>query len=71
MNAIQTNGLTKYYGRNRGIEDVCLTVAEGDFFGFIGPNGADILHDKALKGGVFGGRRGIERCGVDCGFYSV
>ena len=40
MKAIQTNSLTKYYGRHRGIEDVCLTVEEGDFFGFIGPNGA-------------------------------
>lgn len=37
MKAIQTNSLTKYYGRHRGIEDVCLTVEEGDFFGFIGP----------------------------------
>lgn len=40
MKAIQTNDLTKYYGRHRGIEDVCLTVEEGGFFGFIGPNGA-------------------------------
>ena len=40
MNAIQTEHLTKFYGKTRGIEDVSLTVAEGDFFGFIGPNGA-------------------------------
>ena len=40
MNAIQTENLTKFYGRHRGIEDISLTVAEGDFFGFIGPNGA-------------------------------
>ena len=40
MNAIETSALTKFYGKSRGINDVALTVAEGDFFGFIGPNGA-------------------------------
>lgn len=40
MQAIQTRQLTKYYGKNRGIEDLNLEVAEGDIFGFIGPNGA-------------------------------
>lgn len=40
MNAIQIEGLTKYYGKARGIEHISLTVEQGDFFGFIGPNGA-------------------------------
>lgn len=40
MKAIETKGLTKYYGRARGIENVDLTVEEGEIFGFIGPNGA-------------------------------
>ena len=40
MNAIETNHLTKFYGSVRGIEDLELTVEQGDFFGFIGPNGA-------------------------------
>ena len=40
MNAIQTENLTKRYGKHRGIDNVTLTVPEGDFFGFIGPNGA-------------------------------
>ncbi len=40
MNAIKTEGLTKYYGRSRGIVDLSLTVSEDDFFGFIDPNGA-------------------------------
>jgi ABC-2 type transport system ATP-binding protein len=35
-----TENLTKYYGKARGIQDVSLTVEEGDVFGFIGPNGA-------------------------------
>ena len=40
MEAIQTVGLKKYYGRARGILGLDLSVAEGEFFGFIGPNGA-------------------------------
>lgn len=40
MYAIQTEKLSKFYGKTRGIKEVDLTVQEGDFFGFIGPNGA-------------------------------
>lgn len=40
MNAIETNNLTKSYGKSRGINNLNLSVSEGDFFGFIGPNGA-------------------------------
>ena len=40
MDAICTSGLTKYYGRRRAIQNIALTVKQGDFFGFIGPNGA-------------------------------
>ncbi|EMA45847.1 ABC transporter ATP-binding protein [Halococcus saccharolyticus] len=40
MAAIQTNGLTKYYGDVRGIEDLSFDVREGEVFGFLGPNGA-------------------------------
>ncbi len=37
---IQTNQLTKSYGRNRGIIDVTFAIQEGEVFGFLGPNGA-------------------------------
>lgn len=40
MNAIETTGLTKFYGSARGIEGLDLKVEQGEFFGFIGPNGA-------------------------------
>lgn len=40
MNIIETNNLTKYYGKSRGIIELNLRVSEGEFFGFIGPNGA-------------------------------
>jgi ABC-2 type transport system ATP-binding protein len=38
--AIETRGLTKRYGRSRGILDVDLVVEAGQIFGFLGPNGA-------------------------------
>ncbi|MBR6554860.1 MAG: ABC transporter ATP-binding protein [Clostridia bacterium] len=40
MKAIETCGLTKYYGKNRGIEDLNLQVETGEFLGCVGPNGA-------------------------------
>ncbi len=39
-NIIEINGLTKSYGKARGVIDVSLSVKEGDIFGFLGPNGA-------------------------------
>lgn len=40
MSIIETNNLTKYYGKSRGIVDVSFNVEEGEIYGFIGPNGA-------------------------------
>ena len=39
-NIIEINKLTKTYGKQRGIEDITLSIQEGEIFGFIGPNGA-------------------------------
>jgi ABC-2 type transport system ATP-binding protein len=62
--AIETEGLTKYYGSSRGIEDVTLAVEQGEVFGFLGPNGAgktttirtllDLLHPTRGSARVFG-----------------
>lgn len=38
--AIEISGLTKNYGKHRGVKNISLTVKEGDIFGFLGPNGA-------------------------------
>lgn len=38
--AIETSGLTKYYGDSPGIIDLDLDVKIGEVFGFLGPNGA-------------------------------
>ena len=37
---VQTEKLTKFYGRHRGIVEVDLSVNQGEVFGFLGPNGA-------------------------------
>ena len=40
MSVIQISKLTKYYGKNRALNEVDLNVEQGEIFGFIGPNGA-------------------------------
>ena len=37
---LEINNLTKYYGKVKGIENLSLSLNEGEIFGLIGPNGA-------------------------------
>ena len=37
---IRLDALTKFYGPNRGVEDLSLEVRAGEVLGFLGPNGA-------------------------------
>lgn len=37
---LEIKNLTKYYGKIKGVENLSLTLEEGEIFGFIGPNGA-------------------------------
>jgi len=37
---IEVKNLGKFYGQQRGIEDVAFDVNKGEIMGFIGPNGA-------------------------------
>ncbi|MFG3442275.1 ABC transporter ATP-binding protein [Nonomuraea sp. NPDC047897] len=37
---VQAEGLTKYYGGRRGLEDLTLDILPGEIFGYVGPNGA-------------------------------
>ena len=62
--AIETAGLTKYYGDTPGIVDLDLVVDVGEVFGFIGPNGAgktttirlllNFLYPTSGAGSIFG-----------------
>ncbi len=37
---LQVNHLSKHFGSFRAVDDVSLTVAAGEIYGFLGPNGA-------------------------------
>jgi ABC-2 type transport system ATP-binding protein len=37
---LRTHGLRKQYGRVTAVQDVSITVQQGDVFGFLGPNGS-------------------------------
>lgn len=39
-NAVETQGLTKSYGKLVALDHVSLSVPEGSLFGLIGPDGA-------------------------------
>ena len=59
---IEINSLSKFYGKQRGIENVTFSVEEGEIFGFIGPNGAgisilfDVLNGFAIHPIITGAR---------------
>lgn len=40
MNVLEVDGLTKRYGQKTAVEDLSLTVRQGQIFGFLGPNGS-------------------------------
>ncbi|NMB78989.1 MAG: ABC transporter ATP-binding protein [Methanomicrobiales archaeon] len=40
MNAVEATGLKKTFGTHTAVDNVSLTIPEGDIFGFLGPNGA-------------------------------
>ena len=64
---IQTNQLTKSYGRSRGIIDVTFDVQEGEVFGFLGPNGAGKTTTMRTLMGLLHENRGSATIGgLDC-----
>jgi ABC-2 type transport system ATP-binding protein len=69
---IEVTGLTKSYGRKRGIVDVSFDVTAGEVFGFLGPNGAGKTTTMRLLMALLrpdGGRARIG--GMDCWRQSV
>ena len=61
---LETRGLTKFYGKHRGIQGVDLTVEKGEIFGLLGPNGSgkttlirlllDLIRPTAGEAHLFG-----------------
>jgi ABC-2 type transport system ATP-binding protein len=67
MSIIEINNLTKTYGKNRGIQNVSLTVNKGEIFGFIGPNGAGKSTTiKLLLNLIFPNSGEAKILGLDC-----
>jgi ABC-2 type transport system ATP-binding protein len=64
---IQTNKLTKSYGKSRGIIDVTFEITEGEVFGFLGPNGAGKTTTMRVLMGLLHANRGSATIGgLDC-----
>lgn len=66
MLAIETKHLCKQYGARTVLHDVCLSVPEGELFGFLGPNGAGKSTTIRILLGLLRGSAGEARVlGVD------
>src|SRR5258708_33262060 len=69
---IQTNQLTKSYGRSRGIMDVTFAIQEGEVFGFLGPNRAGKTTTIRVLMGLLHADSGTAPIsGLDCWKQSV
>src|SRR5262249_8033818 len=69
---IQTDHLTKSYGKKRGIIDVSFQVEEGEVFGFLGPNGAGKTTTIRVLMALLRANSGTAQIsGLDCWKQSV
>jgi ABC-type multidrug transport system ATPase subunit len=65
--AIDTSGLSKDFGRGRGLFDLNLKVEEGEVLGYLGPNGAGKTTTIRLLMGLIHPSAGSARIfGLDC-----
>jgi ABC-2 type transport system ATP-binding protein len=66
MTAIETDHLIKRFGSVTAVNDVSITVREGEIFGFLGPNGAGKTTTMRLLTGVLTPESGAARInGID------
>ena len=66
MNAIEAGHLVKRFGTVTAVNDVTITVREGEIFGFLGPNGAGKTTTMRLLTGVLTPDSGTARInGID------
>ena len=50
---IELRNVTKKFGNFTAVDDLSLTVADGEFFGFLGPNGAGKTTTIKMMAGLF------------------
>ena len=60
MSLLRTEGLTKHFGGVAAVEDLAITVSEGEIFGLIGPNGSGKTTALNMLSGFLAPERG--RC---------
>jgi ABC-2 type transport system ATP-binding protein len=64
---VEVEGLSKNFGRVRALNQISLSVAEGEIFGFLGPNGAGKTTTIRILLGLQRGDRGTATIGGhDC-----
>ena len=63
---IELKSLTKIYGSFKAVDNLNLTVNQGEIFGFIGPNGAGKTTTIKMMGGILAPTAGtIKIAGID------
>src|SRR6185295_14879442 len=72
MTLVDVVGLTKHYGRKRGVIELSFHVIDGEVFGFLGPNGAGKTTTMSLLMALLFPDSGTARiAGLDCWQQSV
>jgi len=63
---LEVKGLSKFYGSNRGVEDISFDVLEGEVIGLLGPNGAGKTTTMNIISGVMSASAGeVKVVGYD------
>jgi ABC-2 type transport system ATP-binding protein len=67
MSILETNDLTKFYGKDQGLEGLSVCIEEGSTVGFLGPNGSGKTTTIRLLLGLLRPTRGSARIfDLDC-----
>jgi ABC-2 type transport system ATP-binding protein len=66
MRIVETRDLSKEYGSRRALDELSLSVEEGDVFGFLGPNGAGKTTTIRILSGLLAPTSGtVSVAGID------
>ena len=58
MNAIEITNLTKYYGSFKALDQINISIKQGEIHGFLGPNGAGKTSTIRILAGLMGANSG-------------